>query len=575
MSLQNKLLLMIGLALFLTFAGVSIVSYQTAHDTAINNLWSQAEKVRNLLMSYRRTGQKAFLEQGIPLTEKTLHLLPAFGLGLISKDYKTWDHTGFSFENVSDRPRNKKNQADTLELEIMEFFRENPKEKVIFKPFDNDKGEPYYLYARPIWIEKHCLKCHDDPKDAPKTIRDRYDTAWFYKEGELRGLLSIKVPANTVTEQTWQVFKKHAIIQLAGFILIFIIIVWMIRRHISTPLNELTVGMSDISQGNYDRQIIGMSGEFAVLGNTFNGMAEKLRQHQTALHALNTELEQRVEMRTEELAHANHQINTLNAQLQDENHRMGAELAITRHLQDMLLPKKAEYKSADSNMDITSFIAPATEVGGDYYDILPHENGVTIGVGDVTGHGLESGMIMLMVQMAIRTLIRHKITDLRTILNVVNIALLENIQRMGTDKNLSLLLLDFQDNTVNFAGQHEEVLIVRENGEIEREDTIDLGFTIGLETNISQYMHERVVDLKQGEGVVIYTDGITEAFNPEKEQYGLDRLCDVITKHWQGHSSEMIQTKIIEDVYNYIGDVPIADDITLLVIKYHDMKKPY
>jgi len=184
-------------------------------------------------------------------------------------------------------------------------------------------------------------------------------------------------------------------------------------------------------------------------------------------------------------------------------------------------------------------------------------------------------MIMLMVQMAIRTLIRHKITDLRTILNVVNIALLENIQRMGTDKNLSLLLLDFQDNTVNFAGQHEEVLIVRENGEIEREDTIDLGFTIGLETNISQYMHERVVDLKQGEGVVIYTDGITEAFNPEKEQYGLDRLCDVITKHWQGHSSEMIQTKIIEDVYNYIGDVPIADDITLLVIKYHDMKKPY
>jgi len=572
MSLQNKLLLMVGVTLLVTFMGVSTISYQTAHDVAVKNLWREAEKVRNFIMAYRHTGQKVFIEHEIPMIEKNLYLFPSFLIGSISDNYSDWDKSGFRFRNVTKTPRNPKNAADPLEQEVMDFFKENPKEELVFKPFENKKGEPYYLYARPLWIEGHCLSCHNKPEEAPASIRERYTTGWSYNVGDLSGILSIKIPANTISQQTWRVFTEHAVIQLAGFLLIFAIIVWVMRCHILNPMKELTIGMQDIAQGDYKRQITGMSGEFAVLSDTFNCMATKLYENQVALNSLNTELEQRVEMRTQELEQANNKISDLNTQLQSENDRLGTELAITRELQEMLLPKKAELKLIHG-IEVASFIAPATEVGGDYYDVLPHPHGVTIGIGDVTGHGLESGVIMLMVQMAIRTLIRHNITDLEIILNVVNTALLENIQRMGTDKNLSLLLLDFQNDTVHIAGQHEEVLIVRKNGEIEREDTINLGFTVGLEQNIAEFIDTRRITLQQGDGVVIYTDGITEAFNQAGEEYGIERLCSMIHLHWQSSSTEAIQAKIIDDVYQHMEGLPVSDDITLLVIKQQEKKQ--
>ena len=100
------------------------------------------------------------------------------------------------------------------------------------------------------------------------------------------------------------------------------------------------------------------------------------------------------------LAEANQQITNLNQQLQAENSRLSAELEITHKLQTMLLPKEKELNLID-DLEIAGFMQPAEEVGGDYYDVLQHnQNRVTIGIGDVTGHGLESGVLMLMVQIS-------------------------------------------------------------------------------------------------------------------------------------------------------------------------------
>ncbi|MFQ3626806.1 MAG: AAA family ATPase, partial [Cyanobacteriota bacterium] len=121
-------------------------------------------------------------------------------------------------------------------------------------------------------------------------------------------------------------------------------------------------------------------------------------------------LEQKVEERTAQLARANDEITLLNQQLQSENLRMGAELAITRQIQQMVLPKDHELDQIEG-LEIAGFMEPADEVGGDYYDVL-HDNGaVKIGIGDITGHGLESGMLMLMVQTAVRTLLSTRETD--------------------------------------------------------------------------------------------------------------------------------------------------------------------
>jgi serine phosphatase RsbU (regulator of sigma subunit) len=231
----------------------------------------------------------------------------------------------------------------------------------------------------------------------------------------------------------------------------------------------------------------------------------------------------------------------------------------------LILPKPLELEQI-VGLEIAGFMEPADEVGGDYYDVLYHEGRVKIGIGDVTGHGIESGMLMLMVQMAVRTLLANRELDASKFLNTLNRAIYANVQRMQSDKNLTLLLLDYKDNNLQLSGQHEEIIIVRANGTLELVDTVGLGFPIGLEENIEPFLDQQQVQLKQGDVVVLYTDGITEAEDINKTQYGLTRLCQIVQAN-VSKSAEEIKQAIIEDVFTYIGTQRIFDDITLLVLK--------
>ena len=210
---------------------------------------------------------------------------------------------------------------------------------------------------------------------------------------------------------------------------------------------------------------------------------------------------------------------------------------------------------------------PADEIGGDYYDVLNHNGQVKIGIGDVTGHGLESGVVMLMTQTAVRTLLNSGETNPKRFLNILNHTVYDNIKRMRADKNLTLSLLDYQtDGAVRLSGQHEELIVVRHNGAVERIDTIDLGFPIGLDKEIIDFIDQTTLQLQRGDGIVLYTDGITEAENSSGEQYGLERLCQQLSQYWT-ESAEAIKNAVIADVHQHIGGHQVYDDITLLVAK--------
>src|SRR5205823_10708024 len=113
-----------------------------------------------------------------------------------------------------------------------------------------------------------------------------------------------------------------------------------------------------------------------------------------------------------------------------------------RKLQQMLLPTPEELRQVDG-LDIACYMEPAAEVGGDYYDILQHNGLIKIGIGDVTGHSLESGVLMVMTQAIVRALLANGETDPVRFLDTLNRTLYGNVQRMGTDKNLTLALLDY------------------------------------------------------------------------------------------------------------------------------------
>lgn len=267
----------------------------------------------------------------------------------------------------------------------------------------------------------------------------------------------------------------------------------------------------------------------------------------------------------EQLAKANREISKLNNCLQAENSRLSAELEITQRLQMMLLPKEKELSQIE-DLEIAGFMEPADEVGGDYYDVLQHHGRLTIGIGDVTGHGLESGVLMLMVQTAVRTLMENNETDPKKFFEVLNRTIYKNVQRMDSDKNLSLCLIDYHDGVLSLSGQHEEMLVVRSGGEIERIDTIDLGFPIGLEETIKDFVFQAQVCLNTGDVVVLYTDGITEAENHLGKHYGLEQLCAVVQQNWQ-LSADEIRRAAIADLRTHIGVEKVYDDITLVVLK--------
>ena len=269
--------------------------------------------------------------------------------------------------------------------------------------------------------------------------------------------------------------------------------------------------------------------------------------------------------RTTALDRANAEIRSLNQQLTAENIRLNAEVEVTRRLQKMLLPQQPELDDING-LEIAGYMEPAAEIGGDYYDIIDRGDRVKIGIGDVTGHGLESGVLTIMVQTAVRTLLESNETDPKKFLDVLNRTIYHNVNRMNSDKNLTLSLLDYQQGILKLSGQHEQAIVLRAGGNIELIDTIDLGFPIGLDLNIAKFVAESRIQLNPGDSVVLYTDGITEAEDINGVQYGLETLCEVLRYSWQRSAEEIKQT-VIDNLWQHIGSQKLYDDITLVVLK--------
>lgn len=364
----------------------------------------------------------------------------------------------------------------------------------------------------------------------------------------------IKSAFFAINKQLTQSLQLILVIALIVFILAFIL-----GQLLTSPLIHLTQTVSQFTAGNLKiRARIFGGDEIGQLARSFNAMAADLQQAFTTL-------ENKVQERTAQLSDANQEITNLNEKLKSENLRMTAELYILQQMQNLVLPKSNELEII-KHLEIAAFMESADEVGGDYYDILYTDGVVTIGIGDVTGHGLESGLLMVMTQTAVRLLLEIKEKNLKRFLDVLNRTLYKNIQRMNSSKNLTLAILNYVDGKITIAGQHEQVLVVRGGGKIEAIDTIDLGFPIGLTEDIGDFINQTYVELLPGDGVVLYTDGIPEATNLANKFYGLERFCQVISQNWD-HSAEEIKQLLIDDLRQFVGKQKMFDDITLVVFK--------
>lgn len=174
---------------------------------------------------------------------------------------------------------------------------------------------------------------------------------------------------------------------------------------------------------------------------------------------------------------------------------------------------------------------------------------------------------MLMVQSIARTLHEAGEYDPLRFLRVLNQAVYKNVQRIQSDKSLSLSFIDVHSDRIVLSGQHEDVLLFRADRTVERIDTSELGFAIGMEEDVSAFLATRELGFGSGDCVVLHTDGVTEAANAAGEIYGIDRLCRVVQSMRHGSSAE-IQAAVLDDLMSYIGSARIRDDISLVVIRH-------
>lgn len=408
---------------------------------------------------------------------------------------------------------------------------------------------------KPLLLALHPLQKMNfwEPNQGIKS--EQLSLIFVVPESEIYASLSAaKTQINAATSRIIQGLS----ISILVFLVVALLVAVIVSRRFTEGLVSLSEAARRLSLGDYQVQLnIQGRDEVAQVGLAFNNMAREIRD-QTVI------LEQRVQDRTRDLAVANSEIQKLYDRLQDENLRLGTELDVARRIQMMVLPSKTELIDVPQ-LDIASYVEPADEVGGDYHDVLHTDGRTKIGIGDVTGHGIESGVLMLMVQSITRALHEQGIGDPLAFLQVLNRAVYKNISRTRADKHLSLSFLDYSDGRISISGQHEEVLLIK-NGDLQRIDTINLGMPIGLEEDISEFVTTVTLPFDPSDVIILFTDGITEAENSEGELYGIDRLIKSAKRHY-AQSAQKICDGIIAELKTFIGSSAILDDITLVVIK--------
>ena len=244
------------------------------------------------------------------------------------------------------------------------------------------------------------------------------------------------------------------------------------------------------------------------------------------------------------------------------------ELAIARRVQTSILPNEP----ALDGLEIAAVTLPADDVGGDYYDVRSTNDGGWITIGDVSGHGLDAGLIMLMVQSgACAISFARPNTSPSELLVLLNEVLHENIAgRLGRKEYVTLSVLRYHRNgRVAFAGAHQDILVLRaKTGVVERVKTP--GPWVGIRRHIRTIAVENAFDLSDGDLLVLYTDGVIEAADHRGELFDVHRLVAVVEEA-RDERPAIIRDRIVAEVEKWT--VRREDDVTLLIARYSAPKR--
>jgi sigma-B regulation protein RsbU (phosphoserine phosphatase) len=306
---------------------------------------------------------------------------------------------------------------------------------------------------------------------------------------------------------------------IAGIVLAFII-----SKRISRSIRTIITDIRQIADGDLDHMIGGMNTEeFSDLQLSINQMIGKIKQYS------------------------------------EELERRRTELQVASQIQQAILPTKFPIPEG---YDLAAINIPALDVGGDFFDIFSREKGIcTLILADISGKGVPAALLMALSNTIIRVLSRWTRKPIE-ILQASNAIFIEDA---GTTSFMTMFygMLNIANSQLQYVNAgHNPPILYRSTGSIELLDSN--GPVIGLMDN-AQY-EQKKVELYTGDVLVIYSDGVTEAMNPDGIMFSEEKLQNIIRVHHQKSAKDLIQI-ILQEIQRFVNGEPQSDDITIMILK--------
>ncbi len=349
-------------------------------------------------------------------------------------------------------------------------------------------------------------------------------------------ILGVVFPKKELMADLERLHRRMIAIALAGFMMVMGIIIW-IAHSVTRPLRILTQASQDIASGNLDVAFPSISAkdEVGKLASSFAYMQASLKHHIREL--------------TETTA---------------AKERIESEIKIARDIQMGILPKVFPPFPGRSEFDLFATLVPARDVGGDLYDFFfVDDNHLCITIGDVSGKGIPASLFMVITSTLIKIRASGEMHP-ELVLNRVNQDLAkDNPSLMFV--TLFLAILDVRTGELQYCnGGHNPPLLIRSDGHM---FPLDAPPAVALGVVEDHAYQSKKIFLKDGDALLLYTDGVTEAMNVHHELFSEKRLKKAVHA-MRGAPVKTIVEGLLHRIDTFSKGAPQTDDIAIMLLRY-------
>jgi serine phosphatase RsbU (regulator of sigma subunit) len=248
-----------------------------------------------------------------------------------------------------------------------------------------------------------------------------------------------------------------------------------------------------------------------------------------------------------------------------EKERLQSEIAIAASIQRNLLPKDGP---RFSGVSFSAHFEPTTSIGGDYYDVFNLDKSrLAVAIGDVSGHGLSTGLVMAMVKAAITTLVEEG-ADETSLFHRLNELVYRSTERRAF-MTLAFTIFDLDRRTIRHTNAGHLYPYLLRRGYSSPISIESPSFPLGVRANLTTHTVE--LELQEGDAVVYLSDGIVEAQDENGEPLGFEQLETLLAAH-QNESPSTIRDAILDAVAVHSGTRAADDDRTVMIVRFDSLR---